>query len=234
MGTRRKLLPPRWRKVLADLWEGKTRTMLVVASIAVGVFAIGAIATTYAILSTDLDLSYAAINPANIEMVVTPPFDDEFLPVVERLPGVALAEGRQSVSVRVSANGVDWINLSLLASENMGATRISQLRPRAGATIPGEREVLVANEMMRDTGLRTGDLLQVQLSDGTLRRLCVAGEVGDQTSSHDALGTHRGFVTEDTLVWLGGSRRYDRLLVTVSRQNDDEDYIQRVADEIED
>ena len=28
---------PRWRKVIADLWASKTRTLLVVASIAVGV-----------------------------------------------------------------------------------------------------------------------------------------------------------------------------------------------------
>ena len=35
------MLRPRWRKVLRDLWSNKTRTLLVVLSIAVGVFAIG-------------------------------------------------------------------------------------------------------------------------------------------------------------------------------------------------
>src|SRR5512134_1924001 len=91
-----KFLRPRWRKVLADLWEGKTRTFLVVASIAVGVFAIGGIATCYAILSKDLDAGYAAIHPANIELVTTP-LKKDFLASVERIPGVALAEGRQSI-----------------------------------------------------------------------------------------------------------------------------------------
>ncbi|NIQ97821.1 MAG: hypothetical protein GWN87_29405, partial [Desulfuromonadales bacterium] len=40
---------PRWRKVLADLWDNKMRTVLVVASIAVGVFAIGLVGTAFAV-----------------------------------------------------------------------------------------------------------------------------------------------------------------------------------------
>ena len=42
-------IKPRWSKVLSDLWGDKTRTALVVASIAVGVFAIGTIITTFVI-----------------------------------------------------------------------------------------------------------------------------------------------------------------------------------------
>ncbi len=38
------MIRPRWRKVLRDLWSNKTRTLLVVLSIAVGVFAVGTIA----------------------------------------------------------------------------------------------------------------------------------------------------------------------------------------------
>ncbi len=34
-------LKPRWSKVFTDLWDDKTRTGLVVASIAAGVFAVG-------------------------------------------------------------------------------------------------------------------------------------------------------------------------------------------------
>ena len=34
-------LSPRWRKVMRDLWSNKTRTILVLLSIAVGVTAIG-------------------------------------------------------------------------------------------------------------------------------------------------------------------------------------------------
>ena len=35
------MFSPRWRKVMRDLWLNKTRTALVVFSIAVGAFAVG-------------------------------------------------------------------------------------------------------------------------------------------------------------------------------------------------
>jgi putative ABC transport system permease protein len=232
MKTRRKLLKPRWRKVLADLWEGKMRTLLVVASIAVGAFAIGSIATTYVILGDDLTLSYTSIHPANIEMVTTP-FEEAFLRSVERVPGVAQAEGRQSLSVRASKDGVSWLSLSLLAAKDAGATQINQLKPVAGVTVPGKHELLIVYNKVRDTGFRTGDWLQVELPDGTLRSMRVAGEVGDLTTAHDPMGRQRGFIKEDTLTWLGGSWQYDRLLVTVSAHGDDETYIQSVAEAIE-
>ncbi len=80
------MLKPRWRKVLADLWENKSRTILVVLSIAIGVFAVGMIAGAYVIISQDLDLSYAAANPANIE-IITRPFDEEYVNSVARCGG---------------------------------------------------------------------------------------------------------------------------------------------------
>ncbi|KPK05849.1 MAG: hypothetical protein AMJ56_15370 [Anaerolineae bacterium SG8_19] len=72
-------LRPRWRKVLADLSDNKMRTLMVVASIAVGAFAVGTITTAYAILSEDINASFASAHPANIE-IVTDPFEEEFIP----------------------------------------------------------------------------------------------------------------------------------------------------------
>ncbi len=54
--------------MLTDLWEDKTRTSLVVASIAVGVFAIGMIITAFVILKADINHSYASVNPPNIQI----------------------------------------------------------------------------------------------------------------------------------------------------------------------
>lgn len=43
-------MKPRWRKVLHDLVDNRARTLLVVFSIAVGVFSIGVIAGAYQII----------------------------------------------------------------------------------------------------------------------------------------------------------------------------------------
>jgi len=55
---------PRWQKVLADLRSNPTRSLLVVASIAVGLFALGVMATIYAVSMEDIQRGYALHNPA--------------------------------------------------------------------------------------------------------------------------------------------------------------------------
>ena len=56
---------PRWAKVLRDLWSHKTRSLLVVLSIAIGVFAIGVIAGTQTILGQQFTGTYLGTNPAH-------------------------------------------------------------------------------------------------------------------------------------------------------------------------
>ena len=45
---------PRWKKVLADLWGNLTRSALVVASITIGLLAIGIIATIHFVITQDM------------------------------------------------------------------------------------------------------------------------------------------------------------------------------------
>ncbi len=59
------MLSPRWRSILRDLWQNKARTLLVVLSISLGVFAIGTIAQMAFLVTDDLSASYAAVHPAH-------------------------------------------------------------------------------------------------------------------------------------------------------------------------
>jgi putative ABC transport system permease protein len=57
------MIPARWRKVWHDLWGNKIRTLLVVASITVGVFAVGSVSSSFIILLGDMDADYQSVNP---------------------------------------------------------------------------------------------------------------------------------------------------------------------------
>ena len=65
-------LRPRWRKVWADLWGSKMRTLLVVLSIAVGVFAVGMVYSSYLMFSRDLTQSWTMAAPAKCCWSVPP------------------------------------------------------------------------------------------------------------------------------------------------------------------
>ena len=232
--TNQTKMQPRWRKVLADLWDSKMRTLLVVASIAVGVFAIGTIATAYIIISEDINVSYASASPANIE-VFTDPLDDDFVASIAKLPDVADIEGRQILPLRATNDGQEWQNLDVVAIEDYREAKINLLSLTEGTLYPGEREIILAHDIFNDTGFAVGDVVEVQLADDTVRNLTVVGIVAEQTNDRtDMLSPPRGYVTLDTLDWFGQSRLFNRLLVQVSGDGNDYAAIQATSDAIED
>ncbi len=213
-------LRPRVRKVLADLWANRTRSILVIASIAVGVFAIGSIMTTYALFNADMSASYASAQPANIE-IITDSFDDAMVKSIEMIPGVKTAEGRHMVSVRVSKDGVIWKRLDVVANKDYHASTINLLTPIDGRIYPQDRELIVRQDPMNDTGLHVGDEALIDIGDGTIRKMPVVGVVGDQYAAGDFAAPPRGYITLDTADWLGSREDYNRLYVQVEDGNDE-------------
>ncbi len=226
------VMRPSWQKVLADLWINKTRTLLVVASIAVGVFAIGAIASTYVILSEDISVSYSSAQPANIE-IITDPFDDGLVKAVETIPGVIDAEGRHFLSVRVGQDGKSWKPLDIVAVDDFREAEINLLTPVEGTIYPADRQLMVREDLMNDTGFRPDDVVQIQLADGTIRTMPVVGKLGDQYAAGNFAAPPRGYVTLDTVEWLGGYDLYNHLFIRIE-QGDSKEAVDALAGEVED
>ena len=95
------MLRSRWSKVLNDLWGNKTRTLLIVLSIAVGLFAVGTIVSAQTILSKGMAESFAAINPSSGTVRTDELFEDDFIQAVRHMRHVAEADARRAFDVRV-------------------------------------------------------------------------------------------------------------------------------------
>ncbi len=220
---------PRWRKVLSDLWDNKSRTLLVVASIAVGVFSIGMIAGAYEIISHDMGSCYASANPANIDMRIDP-FDQALLDSLKSVDGVKYVEGRGFFSVRARLPGGEWTNLDLVGVNDFTDTHINLLLPKQGNPIPSDKQVLLEQKALNDLAVKPGDNLEFQLPNGSIKTMTVVGVVQDQTTgAGDFLAPPLGYVTLDTFPWLGQSSLYSRLLVTVAGNPNDIDHIRQVS-----
>ena len=226
---------PRWKKVFSDLADNKLRTALVVLSIAVGVLAVGVMGGAYIIISNDMSASYAARNPANIELR-TADFDDDLLTTIRNTEGVADAEGRRVSSLRVrTPDSSQWVNLDIVAMEDFEENKINLLTAMDGTTIPKKGEILLEKKALDDIHAQVEEEVIVQLFDGSTKTLTVAGLVQDLTAgATDFLSPPLGYVTMDTMPSLQQPERYNRLHATVSEGQDDTAHIRSVAATLKD
>jgi putative ABC transport system permease protein len=99
-----RFLSPRWRKVIRDMISSKARTILVVLSIAVGVFAIGVVNGTQDIFLEALNTGYDASNPNSGAVNINGEFSDDLVETIDSMHEVAIAEGRRTINLRYRMN----------------------------------------------------------------------------------------------------------------------------------
>jgi putative ABC transport system permease protein len=228
------MLSPRWRKVLRDLWSNKTRTILVVLSIAVGVFAVGMIAGSRVILLRDVAAAYAASRPYNATLY-TDWFDDDLVQVVRHMPAVREAEGRHGIGARLKVGPDEWRPIQLIAVPNYTDIRVNKLRPLSGAWPPADRELLLERGSLGFANARVGDTMLLETSDRKQHRMRIAGLAHDLNQIPTFWsGTINAYITFDTLEWLGEPRAYNELNIIVAEHGNDKVLIQRVADAVGD
>ena len=161
------------------------RTALVVLSIAVGVFSIGVITGAYEIISNDMGVSYAANNPANIEMRMTN-FDDDVLSSIRNFQGVQNVEGRRVINYRVHPeNSAQWSTIDLIAVEDFSENEVNLLVPISGKAQAGKDEIVLNKKNVDKVHATVGDYLVFELADGTTKKLKVVGIVQDASTGAD-------------------------------------------------
>jgi putative ABC transport system permease protein len=221
------MLSPRWKKVLTDIIANKTRTALVVLSIAVGVFAVGMILGTQVILSRDLPGTFSQINPGTAE-IYTEGFDDEFVASMRHVPGVGDAQGIASITVRAKI-GSNTRTIALMQTDGK-ERRINKVWPQTGVWPPALHEITLERASLDYLGLKVGDTITVDDVNGKTRQLRISGSAHYLNLPPPMfVGQGYGFATFDTIEWLGGSRQYSALALTMATDPLDPTHISDVA-----
>ncbi len=242
------MLDPRWMKVLRDLWSNRTRTILVVVSIAVGVFAVGTVQMLRTVVLTEMQAVYDRSNAAQATIFASD-LDQAMIDTIRRMPEVQEAEGRASLglSIEVAPGKLDPMSVTLV--DDFDDIRLNYLEPSylldghpdfgaENTRWPGkdeiifERSSLDANEAL-PAGLAVGDHVFVENEDGKRRQLTVTGAVYDPNGFPATFtGSASGYVTPETFERLGGSTTFTQVgirVVGTPEQLRDESYINQVA-----
>lgn len=227
---------PRTRKLLSDFFGNPARTIMVVASITVGLIAVGMILVLRQSMSGDMTGGYAAVNPANIQ-ISGAAFDQGFIDHLVNLPGIRQAEGVTIATLRVRTGVQQLKPIKLLASDDFTERKINQVALMEGVWPPQKREIVLEVNRWDETPYKIGDTVLIQLSSGEVRGLSLVGIVQDQTLGADRGGAGfflapiQGYVTLDTLPWLKLTDRFNTLQLTTDDGNDLA-YIENRADAV--
>lgn len=232
------MLRPRWYKVFRDLSLHKTRTLLVVLSIAVGVFAFGSVVAARDNILHELHDSFISINPVSAT-ITTDPFDDDLVDAVRRIDSVGQAEGRRTVAARIQIRPDVWYDLELFVIPDDGKMTVNIVRPEAGAWPPPDRAVLIERSSLPRINAEIGDNVVIEMAGGEKRTLPIAGTTHDLSTVPAAIaGKAFGYINFDTLEWLGGTSNYgqiyNQMMIVVAEHPLDEGHIWQVADEVAD
>ena len=224
---------PRWRKVLSDLIDNKARTLLVVVSIAVGVFAIGVIAGAYRIIQDDMGVSYAANNPANLEIRMED-FGQDLLHTVENFEGIDQTEARRVFTVTIRPPGeTQWTSVDVVALEDFQDNQINLLQLVRGSPVPKEDQIVLEQDVLDEIQVSPGETIQVQLQDETVKDIQVAGIVLDSsTGAIDFLSPPLAYIAMDDLATFNEPDLYNRIFATVARGQDDAEHIRSVMGDL--
>ncbi len=226
----------RWKKIWADFWGNKSRTILTILTVMVGTLAVGFNANLGAYMLESMDGDFLSANPSEAT-IYTSPFDDDMVKMVREVPGVDAAEGRASFGAQLIPAKGEPISILFTGIKDPADLTLNQLKPRFGeSAIPAfiDKQVLIDASAV-SLGYKPGDTLTIELENGRRRELTLAGYMHDVTGFPYNLAQQiNAYVTPDTLEWLGGSDQYTAMAVSVTEKQTDAEHVTTIAQAVAD
>ncbi|MEW5940322.1 MAG: FtsX-like permease family protein [Chloroflexota bacterium] len=204
----------RGRKVARDLLASKSRSLLVVLAVAVGVAAFGLMLTGRIVLEQNLRDGYAATNPAQASLSFES-FDATALKYVRERDYVAAAEAERIdlARTRGGGEGDTWLGFEIHTLSEFNSLTINRLTMEGGTlTAPALHSILIEGSLRNL--VEVGSTLTIELLNGKSYTLTVAGFVNDLSRlPSDISLTGVGFISKDTARELGLGGFYNQLNV---------------------
>ncbi|MFA9405562.1 MAG: FtsX-like permease family protein [Anaerolineales bacterium] len=225
-------IPARWMKVLKEMWENKSRSILVVLSLAIGVATVGMINTAAIYIQRDLFGAFDDGSPASLHMYISP-FRNDVAQAVENMREVETTQPRRVKSASfLNADGT-WEDITLNAFPDLEDVAINVPTLEEGRMSLSVREVVIERQSAEALGLAVGDMLLIKNDVDREFELEVVGIVHDlYVMPYELLGEATAFVTMGTMGWMGDPSTYNRLDIIVSDMKTDRDHVLDVGERV--
>ena len=222
-------------KILRDLLVNKSRSLLVILAVAVGVAAFGLMITGRVVLEENLRDGYTGTQPAHTILSVSP-FQEGLLKHVQALDYVLAAQARRVDQARILSGPDTWLSLQIDTLPDFNSALINKLSVEHGSRLPPP-----ANSILLERSLKSimdiGDSIEVQLLNGEMHTLQVSGFVNDLSHLPSEISfSGYGYISPDTADALGFENDYNQLLVVFANaitRSDVERQTTKLVDDLE-
>ena len=165
-----------WRKIWFDLWHNKTRTLLVVLSIAVGVFAVGVTCGLSDQLLSGMDQAHRAVNPSHVNMGLMQSIDRNTALSLKNIKGVDGVEPYNEISVLYKVHPEDeWKQGGLTMRDDYARQKYDMVQLKAGEW-PKKDDIGIERFASPYLNVGIGDRVIFKISE-TERALPVSGKI---------------------------------------------------------
>lgn len=232
-GVKMMLSVLRSKKIIRDLRTNRSRSLLAVFAMAIGLMGVGAVLCAYSILVRELAANYMRTNPASATIVMDS-VDENLVEALEKFPGIGSVEARGLFQARVKVGEHEWKTLLLFVVDDFTAMRIGKFEPEAGEWPPRTGGILIERAAVRVARRNIGDSVVVLLPGEANRELHISGSVHDPAQAPAWMeGLVYGYITRGTLA-LFGKTALNEVLLTVADRSFDKNHIRNTVKSVTD
>ena len=208
----------RYIKVIRDLTSDYVKSLMLVVTIAIGIFGIGAILGGYGVVKREMTGNYLGTVPASATIEIEGAITKGLADSIKQFPGIKEAERHATIVARMKV-GEKWYPLLLFIVDDFKNKRTNQVYHITGEIEPPTGTMLVERTAFVVMQAKEGDELTVKTPNGTPQKIKLSGTVHDPGLApawQQQAGY--GYITLSTLKLLGEMQVFDQLRILVSEQ----------------
>ncbi|MCX8128827.1 MAG: FtsX-like permease family protein [Clostridia bacterium] len=223
-----------WKKSIKDFLSSKSRTLLVLLAMIVGITGMGAVLNAQAILTREMTANYLNTNPASATLWVEA-LNKNIVEQVRQMPGIKYAEQRRTVPARVVSETSIGKEIYLFVISDFNDLSISTFTSEKGSWPPAKGEILIERSAVDVLKCKIGDIINVKLPDLPAAKLNITGILHAPALSPAYMeGFAYGFITPETYRMLGGKNGMNELKFVVSDNQMDKKHIRDITNKLKD
>lgn len=224
-----------YTKVIRELRLYKGRTLLALIGILIGVFSIGFVLSSYAILLREMDKNYMDTNPASIVLTVNG-LDQEGLSLLQKAYPQTEIEAREMVQGRIYRDNGTYGTIYLYAVQDFNNISVDTFTLEQGAFPDDKSQMVLERDSLKNLPNLTsenGHAVTVKLPNGTDTSVTLSGFVhapGLPPASMEKFSY--GFMTLEGLKQLGYEGWYDEVHIISPDYRYDRETLQNLTIEM--